>query len=71
MHGGDFFDWQIDHERRMSKAEEAIDTLAVAAEKQQEFNETMIRFMASARMLGFVGLLVYTLGQALLIARLG
>lgn len=70
MHGGDFFDWQIDHERRMSRAEEAIETLAAAAEKQQEFNESMIRFMASVRMLGFLALLVYSLGQALLITRL-
>lgn len=70
MHGGDYFDWQIDHERRMSKAEEAIDTLAAAAEKQQEFNEQVVKFMASARTLGFLGLLVYSLGQALLIARI-
>lgn len=71
MHDHDFFEWQIEHEGRMSRAEQAISTLADAAERQQEFNDTMIRFMASARTLGFVALLVYTLGQALLIARIG
>lgn len=71
MHDHDFFEWQIEQEGRMSRAEQAISTLADAAERQQEFNESMVRFMASARMLGFVGLLVYALGQALLIARIG
>mgnify|MGYP003337434421 FL=1 len=70
MHDHEFFEWQIDHEGRMSRAELAIETLADAADRQQEFNEAILKFMASARMLGFIGLLVYALGQALLIARL-
>lgn len=70
MHEHDFFHWQVEQEGRMSRAELAIETLADAADRQQDFNEAILRFMASARMLGFIGLLVYALGQALLIARL-
>lgn len=63
-------EWRLEHERRLTSNESAIATLASAAQRQQEFNERVIVFMASVRTWGIVMMMIYALGQALLIARL-
>jgi uncharacterized membrane protein YecN with MAPEG domain len=63
-------EWRLEHERRLTSNESAINTLASAAQRQQEFNERVIVFMASVRTWGIVMMMIYALGQALLIARL-
>ncbi len=60
----------LEHEGRLSKSEQAITTLSQAAYNQIEFNKTVVGFMSSVRTWGIVALMVYSLGQALLIAKL-
>lgn len=66
----DSIQWQIDHEGRLGRAEEAIATLARAADRQQDFNQQVVGFMSSVRTWGTVALMIYAVGQALLITRL-
>ncbi len=60
----------LEHEGRLSKSEQAITTLSQAAYNQIEFIKTVVGFMSSVRKWGIVALMVYSLGQALLIAKL-
>ncbi len=60
----------LEHEGRLSKSEQAISTLSHAAQNQIEFNKVVVSFMSSARTWGVVALLIYALGQALLIAKI-
>ena len=62
--------WRLDHERRLAGIENAVKTLADAAEQQEAFNERVIEFMAAMKVWGVVALILYGTGQALLIARL-
>lgn len=57
----------IDHESRVSKIEEAVDRLSIAAEHQIEFNKKVLAFMSSAMTWGKAGILVYGLGQAIVV----
>lgn len=70
MAGDDLTTWRLDHERRLSGIENAVKTLADAAEQQERFNDRVIEFMAAMRAWGILALLLYGTGQALLIARL-
>ena len=70
MTGDDLTTWRLDHERRLSGIENAVKTLADAAEQQERFNDRVIEFMAAMRVWGVIALLLYGTGQALLIARL-
>lgn len=66
----DLMGWRLDHERRLSGIERAVDTLAQAAEKQENFNDRVLEFMSAVKTWGVLALLIYGLGQATLIARL-
>lgn len=52
---------------RLTQLEKAVETMAVAAGKQTEFNTRVESFMASAKTWGKVGLLVYGTGQSLMV----
>ena len=53
---------------RVNQLEEAVETMAHAAEKQTEFNTRVEIFMARVQTWGYVSLLVYGTGQAALVA---
>jgi len=52
---------------RVDQLEKVVETMAVAAASQQEFNLRVERFMASAKTWGIVALMLYGLGQAALV----
>lgn len=52
---------------RIEQLERAVETMALAADKQSEFNTRVESFMASVRAWGRVGLLVYGTGQCLVV----
>lgn len=54
-------------EYRIERLEKAVETMALAAGKQAEFNTRVESFMASARTWGSVGLIVYGAGQSILV----
>jgi hypothetical protein len=56
---------------RVLQLERAVETMAEAAERQQQFNLRVERFMAKAQTWGAVALLVYGAGQAALVAVIG
>jgi hypothetical protein len=72
VHRGDDESRSEEEERllawRVLQLERAVETMADAAERQQEFNVRVERFMAKAQTWGAVALLTYGLGQAALIA---
>ncbi len=70
MTGDELTTWRLDHERRLSGIETAVQTLAEAAKQQEDFNSKVIEFMSSVRTWGVVALMLYALGQAVLVARL-
>jgi hypothetical protein len=70
MTNDDLTTWRLDHERRLSGIENAVQTLADAAEQQERFNERVVEFMAAMKAWGVIALLLYGTGQALMIARL-
>lgn len=70
MDADEMIQWRLDHERRLTSNESAIATLASAAEKQQVFNDRVLEFMSAMKTWGVVALMVYGIGQAVLIARL-
>ena len=52
---------------RVTQLEQAVETMAHAADAQAAFNTRVESFMASAKTWGKVGLLVYGAGQSLMI----
>lgn len=54
-------------EWRVTQLEQAVTTMARAANQQQDFNVRVERFMVAARVWGMVALLLYGLGQAALV----
>lgn len=52
---------------RIEQLERAVETMAAAALKQAEFNTRVESFMASVRVWGRVGLIVYGTGQSLIV----
>lgn len=53
---------------RVNQLEDAVETMAHAAERQTEFNTRVEVFMAKVQTWGYVAIVVYGTGQAALIA---